>query len=80
MGGDGGSANGTIDSSGNYTAPATVPNPASVTVTATSPDATQPGTGKVNIQTPTTPGMFTVTVTATEAGIVKSPTVQMTVQ
>jgi len=76
----GGNANGTIDATGLYTAPATVPNPASVTVTATSADATQPGTGMVNIQTPTAVKTFTVTVTATEAGVVKSPTVTLTVQ
>jgi len=76
----GGNANGTIDATGLYTAPATVPNPALVTVTATSADATQPGTGMVNIQTPTAVKTFTVTVTATEAGVVKSPTVTLTVQ
>jgi subtilase family serine protease len=79
-GGGANGANGTIDSSGNYTAPASVPSPALVTVTATSPDTAQPGTGKVNIQTPTALGMFTVTVTATEAGTPRSPTVQLTVQ
>ena len=75
------SGGGSIDANGNYTAPATVPNPAMVTVTATSvADPSKSGPGTVNIQTPTTLGTFTVTVTATEASTVKSPTVQLTVQ
>jgi len=46
----GGSANGTIDSSGLYTAPATVPNPAQVTVKAISQvDTTQFGTAVVTV-------------------------------
>jgi len=62
----GGSANGTISSTGLYTSPATVPNPATVNVTATSSAATTPGSGTVDILTPTAVGTFTVTVTATE--------------
>ena len=46
----GGSANGTISSSGFYTAPATVPNPAQVTVKAISQvDTTQSGTATVTV-------------------------------
>ena len=49
----GGSANGTITSSGFYTAPATVPNPAQVTVMATSQaDTTQLGTATVTVVPP----------------------------
>jgi hypothetical protein len=46
----GGSANGTITASGSYTAPATVPNPAQVTVKAVSQvDPTQFGTAAVQV-------------------------------
>lgn len=46
----GGSANGTITTSGFYTAPATVPNPAQVTVVATSQaDTTQSGAATVTV-------------------------------
>jgi hypothetical protein len=69
----GGNANGTITSSGLYTSPVTVPNPATVTVTATSTVATTPGSGTVDILTPTgngaLPATYTVTVTATEVGV-----------
>jgi subtilase family serine protease len=78
----GGSANGTISSTGLYTAPTTVPNPASATVTATSTAATAPGSGAVTILAPTATGTFTVTVTATETGATSpAPTqVSMVVQ
>jgi len=56
----GGSANGTITSTGAYTAPATVPNPAKVTITATSQADT------------TKSGSFTVTVMASTSGILVS--------
>jgi hypothetical protein len=75
------SGGGTIDGSGNYTAPATVPSPSTVTVTATSTaDASKTGTAIVSIQTPTTLGTFNVTVTATEASISKQDSVTLTVQ
>jgi hypothetical protein len=82
------SANGTIGTTtGLYTAPATVPSPATVTVTATSAAATTPGSGAVDILTPTgngaLPAPYTVTVTATEGGAPAtnpSPTVTLTVQ
>ena len=56
----GGSANGTITASGFYTAPAAVPNPAQVTVKATSQaDTTQSGTATVTV----TAAIPSVTVT-----------------
>jgi hypothetical protein len=55
----GGTANGTIDSLGLYTAPATVPNPAQVTVKATSQvDITQFGTAAVTV----TPAVASISV------------------
>jgi len=81
------SANGAITSAGLYSAPATVPSPATVTVTATSAAATTPGSGTVDILTPTgngaLPAPYIVTVTATEGGAPAtnpSPTVTLTVQ
>ena len=64
----GGSANGTVNASGLYSAPATVPNPAAVTVTATSPAASVPGSATVNVETPTTLGTSRITVSATAVG------------
>lgn len=76
----GGSADGTIESNGVFSAPATVPNPAAVTITATSAAVSTPGRALVNIQTPTTLGTFTVTVTATESGTLRSQDVALAVQ
>jgi hypothetical protein len=56
----GGASNGTITSTGAYTAPSTVPNPAKVTVTATSQADT------------TKSGSFTVTIVASASGILVS--------
>jgi hypothetical protein len=56
----GGASNGTITSTGAYTAPSTVPNPAKVTVTATSQADT------------TKSGSFTVTIAASASGILVS--------
>ena len=64
----GGQANGTIDAGGLYTAPPVAPNPASVTVTATSTLASLPGSATVNIQSATTVGTSNIQVTATAAG------------
>jgi hypothetical protein len=64
----GGSANGTVDGTGLYTAPAVVPNPATATVTATSAAATAPGSAFVNVATPTALGTSQITVTATALG------------
>jgi hypothetical protein len=64
----GGSANGAVDATGLYTAPALVPNPATVTVTAASAAATSPGSAAVTVQTPTRLGTSQITVTAMAAG------------
>ena len=65
----GGIVNGTVDSTGLYTAPANVPNPAAVNVTAISPQATSPGSATVTIQKPTAVGIYpAIHVTATAAG------------
>ena len=77
----GGNAKGTVDSTGLYTAPAIVPTPATITVTATSPVATAPGSAFANIATPTALGISQITVTATEAGGAShANTVTLTVQ
>ena len=53
----GGAANGTIDQTGLYTAPATLPNPNSpIMVTATSTATTTPGSATVNLKAPTPSG------------------------
>jgi len=77
----GGSGNGTIDSTGLYTAPATLPNPNSaITVTATSQaDASKSGTATVNLQVPTPAGTYPITVTVTEAGTTHTTTFNLTV-
>ena len=64
----GGSSNGTVDGTGLYTAPALVPNPALVTVTATSTAAASPGSTFVTVAMPTALGASQITVTATAAG------------
>jgi hypothetical protein len=64
----GGSANGTVDATGLYTTPAAVPNPATVTVTATSALATSPGSAAVTVQAPTGLGTSQITVTAAAVG------------
>lgn len=77
----GGNTNGTIDATGLYTAPVTVPNPTTVTITAASQaDTTKSGTGHVNIQTPTGASVSTVTVTVTEATVQHTATFTLTVQ
>ncbi|HEX9111307.1 MAG TPA: hypothetical protein VF845_07495 [Terriglobales bacterium] len=75
----GGSANGTIDATGLYTAPATPPNPPTATITATS-SAGPHGQALVSIQTPTALGTFNVTVTATQGTFARSQDVTLTVQ
>jgi hypothetical protein len=64
----GGDANGTIDGNGLYRAPAVAPNPAAVTITATSTLATSPGSAKVTLESATTLGAVDIQVTATAAG------------
>ncbi len=69
----GGAANGSIDATGLYTAPATAPTQALVTITATAQAGGTPGSGKVNIQTPTAVGTTNLIVTATEGGGIPHP-------
>ncbi len=65
----GGAANGTIDANGLYQSPAVAPNPASVTITATSAEATSPGPATVNVQAATAVGTYpNVQISATAAG------------
>lgn len=76
----GGSANGTIDATGLYTAPVALPSPASVTVTATAAaDASKSGSATVNLQTPTPSGTSQITVTVTEGTVVHTTTFNLTV-
>jgi hypothetical protein len=79
--GGGGGANGTIDASGLYTAPAAVPNPATVNVTATSTAAASPGSAFVTVAPATPLGTSQITVTATQMGDVPhAAMVSLTVQ
>ena len=64
----GGNANGTIGGTGMYTPPAVVPNPATVTVTATPATGAAPGSAFVTVAAPTAVGTSQITVTATAAG------------
>jgi hypothetical protein len=60
---------GTISGTGTtatYTAPAALPSPANVSITATVSGATSPGSATVNLQTPTAAGTFPITVTVTK--------------
>jgi len=59
----GGSANGTVNTAGLYTAPALVPNPATVTVTAT-PATGAAGAASVTVEAPTPLGTSQITVSA----------------
>jgi hypothetical protein len=77
----GGDSYGTIDANGVYTAPATVPNPAMVTVTATSAAAASPGTANITVEASTAIGTSQITVSATAAGgSAHGDTVTLTVQ
>jgi hypothetical protein len=62
----GGSTNGTVDGNGLYSAPAVVPSPATVKVTATSPTAA--GSAFVTVLAPTALGTSQITVAASAAG------------
>jgi hypothetical protein len=64
----GGSVNGMIDAGGLYTPPATIPNPATVTITASSSTATSPGSAFVTVAPATPLGTSRITVTATQIG------------
>jgi hypothetical protein len=66
----GGSANGSISSAGLYTAPATVPNPALVTVMATSQkDSTKVGTATLTVTSSSTPSNISVVVSPGAASV-----------
>ena len=76
----GGGANGTISGTGLYTPPAVVPNPATVTVTAT-PATGAAGSAFVTVAAPTLVGSSQITVTATAAGgAAQGDVVTLTVQ
>ena len=64
----GGGANGTISGTGMYTPPAVMPNPATVTVTATPATGAAPGSAFLTVAAPTAVGTSQITVTATAAG------------
>jgi Bacterial Ig-like domain (group 2) len=75
----GGSANGTISSTGLYTAPATVPAPAQVTITATSQkDTTKSGSATLTITTTAGPSNITVMVSPAVASVANFATQQFT--
>jgi len=75
-------ANGTIDANGLYTAPTLAPGlPATVNITATShADPTKSGARSETLSVPTSPGPYTITVTATEGVVSHSQNVSLTVQ
>jgi hypothetical protein len=75
----GGSAFGTISSSGLYTAPASLPNPAAVTVTATSPSPGNPGSATVNLLTPTPSAPYSIQVNVIDTTVVRTTFFVMTV-
>jgi Pro-kumamolisin, activation domain/Subtilase family len=75
----GGSAFGTISSSGLYTAPASLPNPAAVTVTATSPSPGTPGSATVNLLTPTPSAPYSIQVNVIDTTVVRTTFFVMTV-
>ncbi|MBZ5547645.1 MAG: Ig-like domain repeat protein [Acidobacteriia bacterium] len=76
----GGSANGTVDANGLYTAPAVLPVGPSATVTATSAgDTTKSGSATVHFLTPTESGTRFITVTVTEGTLVHTTTFFLTV-
>jgi hypothetical protein len=73
----GGSASGTISSTGLYTAPATVPTPAQVTITAISQrDPTKSGTATLTITTVAGPSNTTVAVSPATASVANYGTQQ----
>jgi hypothetical protein len=75
----GGGGNGTISSTGLYTAPAKIPNPALVTIIATSlKDSTKSGTAQVTVTTSATPGNVTVQISPQTVSIANYSTQQFT--
>lgn len=78
-GGD--ATHGTVDANGLYAAPAAVPNPANVTVSAVSQaDASKSGSAGVTVLTPTASGTYTITVNAVSGSLSHSTQVTLTVQ
>ena len=78
-GGD--ATHGTVDATGFYSAPASVPNPANVTVSAVSQaDASKSGSAGVTLLTPTASGTYTITVTAVSGSLTHSTDLTLTVQ
>ena len=75
-------ASGTVDPNGLYTAPAVMPNPSSVTVSAISQaDVTKSASAAVTIQSQPTPsGTYTIAVTANAGTSSQSTTATLTVQ
>lgn len=72
---------GTVDINGLYTAPATVPSPAAVTVAAVSQaDVMKSGSATVTIKAPTPTGTYPVTLTATVGTVTQNSSVTLTVQ
>jgi Pro-kumamolisin, activation domain/Bacterial Ig-like domain (group 3) len=72
---------GTIDASGNYTAPATVPNPATFNVTAfAQADISKSGNASVTIQMPTPAGQYRIIVLVDEGNVEHQTTFNLTVQ
>jgi hypothetical protein len=77
----GSAAAGTIDATGMYTAPAAVPSPATVTVSAVAQaDVTKSGMAMMTIETPTPVGTYPITVTATAGNVVQTTTAVLVVQ
>jgi hypothetical protein len=75
----GGSINGTISSAGLYTAPGTVPNPATVTVMAVSQkDATKSASATVTVTTTPPPANVTVAINPPSANVTTYATQQFT--
>lgn len=74
----GGSAYGTINSSGLYTAPASLPSPAAVTVKATATSGAS-GSATVNLLTPTPSGSSAITVTLREPSVARATSFNLTV-
>jgi hypothetical protein len=72
---------GTIDTSGNYTAPVTMPNPSTFNVTAVAQaDASKSGNASVAIQTPTPSGLHQIIVLVDEGAVEHQTTFNLTVQ
>ncbi len=72
---------GTITTAGLYTAPATVPSPAMVNVTAAAQaDTSKSASATVTIVQPTVPGSYPIVITGTSGAITHSVTVTLKVQ